>query len=374
MARRRTDKPVIDSGIAPAKSRVTVKDVAERAGVHPSTVSRALTAGTARVSEDLVARVVAAARELSYRPNRLARALRVCRSSSVGMLIPDISNPAYPPIVRGAEDVLRPAGLSVLLASTDNDPAREADLIALMLDQRVDGLLLATATRKYSPLDVLLRARLPVVLVNRSTGSGELPLVRGDDELGIRLAVQHLRSLGHQNIAHLAGTDSVSSGYDRRRAFIKAMQATGVRANPAAIVSADQFKGPVGVELGDALTRELLRRNVPFTAIVAANDLLAIGCYDVLERERVAIPDAVSIVGYNDIGLVDRLSPPMTTVHNPLYEIGRRAGQSLLNRIVGSAGKPEAVLLVPTLVVRGSTAPPGAATALRPSRVGIAVA
>ena len=341
------------------KSAVTVKDVAQRAGVHPSTVSRALSAGTARVSADLVARVLAAAEALSYRPNRVARALRMRQSSSVGMLIPDILNPAYPPIVRGVEDALRPAGLSVLLASTDNDPRREADLIALMLDQRVDGLLLATATRKYPPLADLLRAGLPVVLANRSTGNGQLPLVTGDDERGIRLAVEHLRSLGHQDIAHLAGTDRVSSGHDRKRAFVRAMRETGKPADPEAIVSADQFDGPVGIQLGELLTRELLARRVKFTAVVAANDLLAMGCYTVLERNHLAVPGAVSVVGYNDIGLADRISPPLTTVHNPLYEIGLAAGQRLLQCMQGGgAGKAERQTLAPSLIVRGSTAPP----------------
>lgn len=338
--------------------RVTVKEVAERAGVHPSTVSRALSAGTNRVTADLVARVLAAAEELSYRPNRLARALRVSQSSSVGMLIPDILNPAYPPIVRGAEDALRPAGLSVLLASTDNDVRREREFITLMLDQRVDGLLLATATRKFGPLEDLLRARVPVVLANRGIGNNPLPLVTGDDILGIELAVRHLRSLGHQHIAHLAGTEKVSSGYDRKRAFIRTMKATGAPAKPEAIVSADDFTGPVGITLGESLAQELLRRRVSFTAVVAANDLLAIGCYDVLKRRGLTIPRDVSIIGYNDIALVDRVSPPLTTIHNPLYEIGFTAGEILLNAIKRNGNPSPKQVLAPTLVVRQSTAPP----------------
>jgi LacI family transcriptional regulator len=364
MVRRSNDERSIASGIDAANPRVTVKEVAERAGVHPSTVSRALSAGTNRVSADLVARVLAAADELSYRPNRLARALRVRQSSSIGMLIPDILNPAYPPIVRGAEDALRPAGLSVLLASTDNDVQREREFITLMLDRRVDGLLLATATRKFGPLDDLLRARVPVVLANRGIGNNRLPLVTGDDVLGIDLAIRHLRSLGHQHIAHLAGTEKVSSGYDRKRAFIRMMKATGTPANSDAIVSADDFSGPVGISLGESLAQELLRRRVSFTAVVAANDLLAIGCYDVLKRSGLAIPSDVSIVGYNDIGLVDRVSPPLTTIHNPLYEIGFAAGELLLSAIKGSGNPSPKRVLAPTLVVRQSTAPPKSSAAV----------
>jgi LacI family transcriptional regulator len=368
MSRQDKDKQVAREGSIKRRAPVTVKDVARRAGVHPSTVSRALSAGTDRVSADVVARVLAAAKEMSYRPNRLARALRVRESASVGMLIPDILNPAYPPIVRGAEDALRPAGLSVLLASTDNDPLRESEFIRLMLDRRVDGLLLATATRKYPPLADLLHAGLPVVLANRSTGNGQLPLVTGDDASGIELAVRHLRSLGHEDIAHLAGTERVSSGYDRKRAFVRAMRLTGKPAETAAIVSADDFRGPVGVALGESLADELLARKVRFTAIVAANDLLAVGCYNVFSRHGIAIPGSVSIVGYNDIALVDRMAPPLTTVHNPLYEIGFAAGERLLAGIAGRAGKPDRVVLAPTLVLRASTAPARATAAPRPLR------
>ena len=280
------------------------------------------------------------------------------RSSSVGMLIPDISNPAYPPIVRGVEDALRASGISVLLASTDNDVRREAELVSTMIDHRVDGLLLATATTKYPPLETLLAAKIPVVLLNRSTDDLPVPLVRGDDEKGIRLAVEHLVGLGHSRIAHLAGTDLVSNGFDRRQAFVTSMKEAGLELNPAAIVSADQFKGPVAVDLGVALAKELLKRNVPFTAVIAANDLLAIGCYDVFKKANIRIPEDVSVVGYNDVHLVDRLSPPLTTVRHPLYEIGVRAGRLMMERVAGAQNEAMTIALATTLIVRGSTAPP----------------
>ncbi len=310
------------------------------------------------MSAELVARVASAAKELGYRPNRVARALRMDRSSSVGLLIPDISNPAYPPIVRGLEDALRPSGISVLLASTDNDARREVELVSAMIDHRVDGLLLATATTKYPPLQTLLAAKIPVVLLNRSTDDLAVPLVRGDDQKGIRLAVQHLVALGHRHIAHLAGTDSVSNGFDRRQAFVASMKEAGLDVDPAAIVSADQFRGPVGVDLGVALAGELLNRKVPFTAVIAANDLLAIGCYDVFKTANIRIPEDISVVGYNDVYLVDRLSPPLTTVRHPLYEIGVRAGRLMMERFAGAENEAMTIALATTLIVRGSTAPP----------------
>ncbi|HVZ54811.1 MAG TPA: LacI family DNA-binding transcriptional regulator, partial [Pseudolabrys sp.] len=311
-----------------------------------------------RVSAEIVARVSSAAKELGYRPNRVARALRMDRSSSVGLLIPDISNPAYPPMVRGLEDVLRPSGISLLLASTDNYPQREVELVSAMLDQRVDGLFLATATSKYSPLRMLLAAKIPIVLLNRSMDDLAVPLVRGDDHKGIRLAVQHLAELGHRRIAHLAGTDAVSNGFDRREAFIAAMKESGLDFDPAAVVSADRFKGPVGTELGAAMAGDLLSRKVPFTALIAANDLLAIGCYDVFKSKHIRIPKDVSIVGYNDVAMVDRLSPPLTTVRHPLYEIGVRAARLMIERFAGAENEAMTIGLAATLIVRKSTAPP----------------
>lgn len=333
--------------------------------MHPSTVSRALNAGAQRLSPQLVSRVVAAAKELGYRPNGLARALRLERSSSIGMLIPDISNPTYPSIVRGVEDALRPAGVSVLLASTDNDLRQESELMSVMVDHRVDGLLLATVSREYPLLQTLLETDVPVVLINRGADDLSVPIVGGDDDKGIQLAVEHLKDLGHRHIAHLAGTDSVTTGYHRRRAFVRAVQENGLPFDPRAVVSADSFDGPVGLDLGAALCEELLRRNVEFTAVVAANDLFAVSCYDVFKTRGIRIPQDVSVIGYNDVLLIDRLNPPLTTIRNPHYDIGLRAGRAILERIAGDAAGPMRISLMPSLVVRASTAPPSATATTR---------
>ena len=319
---------------------VTVADVAARAGVHPSTVSRALNLGTDRVSPDLVRKVRAAAEELGYRPNGLARALRTAKSASVGMLIPDISNPVYAPVVRGVEDALRAEGLSVLVSSTDNDADREAALLDIMLDRKVDGLLLATATRSYQQAGRLLNARIPVTLIGRATDVSWAPIVRVDDASGIRAAVTCLAALGHRHIVHLAGTDAVSTGRDRRVAFEQAIAECGLRPEDCTVVSADRFGEPVGIDLGVLMARDLVSRNVTFTAVVAANDLLAIGCYQVFEEAGIRIPEAVSVVGYNDIFLADRISPPLTTVRVPFHEIGLHAGRLLLAQMVGAMARP----------------------------------
>ncbi|MGQ7793664.1 LacI family DNA-binding transcriptional regulator [Faunimonas sp. B44] len=346
------------SDTSKARTTVTVADVAALAGVHPSTVSRALNEGTQRVSAELVERVFAASKELGYRPNGIARALRMERSLSVGMIIPDISNPIYAPIVRGVEDVLRNAGRSVFVASTDNDLAREADSLTVMLDRKVDGILLATATRDYPHVERLQRANTPVVLINRATSTPWAPLVKVDDHKGVSLAVEHLQALGHTQIAHLAGTATVSSGYDRRHAFVRSMQEAGLPVDPTLIVSADIFGSPVGLKLGNLQARELLSRCVTFTAVIAANDLLAVGCYDVFAEAGIRVPEDVSIVGYHDMPLVNRLSPPLTTVRSPQYQLGAQAGTTILQEIASRSHEGTVLSLAPRLIVRGSTAAP----------------
>jgi LacI family transcriptional regulator len=258
-------------------------------------------------------------------------------------------------MVRGTEDAFREEELSVLVASTDNDAKREAALIDLMLDRKVDGLILATVTRSYRQAERLLGSDIPVTLVGRSTDETWAPVARVDDDFGIKSAVEHLVSMGHRRIVHLAGTHTVSTGRDRRLAFRRATKDAGLRPDECHVVSADLFGGPVGIELGSRMAARLLESGVEFSAIVAANDLLAIGCYDIFKAAKIRIPDEVSVVGFNDILLADRVYPSLTTVRVPLYEIGREAGRLLLSQMHGERGDFTVSNLLPSLVIREST-------------------
>ena len=190
----------------------TLADVAGLAGVHTSTASRALNERTRpKVSRSTVAAVLDAARELNYRPNSLARGLKMSRTFTVGMLIPDLTNPLFPPIVRGIEDRLRESGWTLIIANTDNDDIKERSLLDSMTARRVDGLILATARRDYPLLDEIIASGIPTVLVNRTTDEPTVPAVLGDDHSGIGQAVRHLAALGHTKIAHVGGTQAVST-------------------------------------------------------------------------------------------------------------------------------------------------------------------
>jgi LacI family transcriptional regulator, galactose operon repressor len=337
-----------------ARGSVTLRDVAREAGVHPATVSRALNEETrSLVNEGTARRVLQVAEELGYRPNPIARGLKTNRSYTIGVLVPDLTNPLFPPILRGIEDKLEEAGYTALVANTDNDPERELLDCQAMRARQVDGIIAATARRDHTLLDEVLAAGLDLVLVNRRLPDAPISSATADDHKGIGLAVEHLVGLGHRRIAHLAGPLDYSTGLERHQGFVDAMRDAGLEPDPELIVLGEVFTEAEGARL----CRELLDSGSEFTAIAAANDLLALGCYDVFDERGIACPAEISIVGFNDMPFAGRFQPPLTTIHIPHQEIGVAAAELMLERLQGGDGEPRHVRLEPSLVVRSSTAP-----------------
>ena len=328
-----------------------LKDVAKAAGVHVGTASRALNEGTvSMVSPETVERVREAAEALGYRVNRVARGLKTRRSFTIGMLVPDITNPFFPPMVRGAENGLAESGYTLVLADTDNDEAKERQHQAVMLERQVDGLLLATARRRDPIVDELLVAEVPFVLVNRTVDRGGVAAVIPDDHAGMALAVDHLHDLGHKRIGHVAGPPATSTGSRRAAGFLAAVRAHGLEPGP--IEDVPSFT----VEAGRAAGHRVLASSERPSAIVAANDLIALGVLDAGAALGLSCPDDFSLVGFNDMPFVDRLLPALTTVRIDEYEIGLRASRSLLQLVEDPSAKRETIMIGPELVVRGSTA------------------
>ncbi len=209
----------------PAVQTPTLRDVADAAGVHPATASRALNPATrGLVNADTARRVIKVAEGLGYRPNPIARGLKTSKSGTIGLVIPDLTNPLFPPIVRGIEDVLEPAGYSGLIVNTDNDPQREHAQIELLRSRQVEGLIVATALIDHPLLARLQREGVPMVMVNRRPDGVDVPSITPDDATGIELAVAHLAELGHTRIGHLAGPATTSTGVARQRAFRNAVR------------------------------------------------------------------------------------------------------------------------------------------------------
>jgi LacI family transcriptional regulator len=336
---------------------VTLKEVAARAGVHPATASRALNPETrSLVSDEAAGRVLTAAQALGYSPNPVARSLRTRRSHTIGVLIPDLNNPLFPPIVRGLEDRLAAAGYVALIGNTDSNDDRERLVFEQMRARRIDGLAIATARLHHPLLAEAARAELPVVLMNRMAEDHSFPSVSVDNYRGIELAVSHLAALGHRRIAHIAGPQDVSTGFERYRGFVTAMEANGLPVDSDLVVTARAFS----IEEGTRCGRLLLERAAGCTAVAAGNDMLAVGCYGALDEAGLACPEDISVVGFNDMPFIDRLRPPLTTIRFPHYQVGNEAAGALLELIAGRGSPVTVLYLAPELIVRGSTARPAA--------------
>ena len=332
----------------------TLRDVAAAARVHPATASRALNPGTRLlVSEDTARRVTEAAERLGYRPNPVARSLRTRRSHTIGVLIPDLNNPLFPPIVRGLEDRLAEHGYVALLGNTDSDLARERLVFDQMRARHVDGFMVATATLHSTILDEAAEADLPVVLMNRTAQGYPFSSVSVDNEQGVRAAVAHLVSLGHTRIGHIAGPQDTSTGFARLRGFLDSMRSQGLAVGDSDVVYASALSLAEGLRSG----RALLEGNPELTAIVAGNDMLAVGCYSAFDELGLRCPQDVSIIGFNDMPFIDRLRPPLSTVRFPHYQLSAEAAKLLLERIDTGGGPVKILYLAPELVARGSTVP-----------------
>jgi LacI family transcriptional regulator len=322
------------------------------AGVHPATASRALNEQTeGMVNADTAARIKKVAAAMGYSPNPIARSLKTSRSATIGLVIPDLTNPLFPPIVRGVEDVLRKVGYSAWIVNTDNRPDIERAAIESFRQRNVEGFVFATAHLKHPLLDELAVTSTPMVLVNRRSASADIPSVTSDDSAGVATAMQHLVDLGHTKIVHLAGPQDLSTGVTRRRAFISSLEDFHLPAERERTHVCQAWSEQAGAEA----MRTLLDSGPPFTAVLAGNDLLALGVYDALAERGLRCPDDISVVGFNDMPFMDKVSPPMTTVRIPHYEIGAEAARLLLEVLNDPGRHPRSMLLPLTLVVRAST-------------------
>lgn len=344
-----------------------MSDVARLAGVDSSTVSRALNARTAAMLRpETVAKVRAVSEELGYRPNVLARGLRTQRTDTVGLLLPDVTSPFFPPIVRGIEDVFTSAGYVLLIANTDNDAEREGQSLDSLVARQVDDIMLAT-----SHLDVATdAARLggtPLMLVNRRDLTGSVPCVVPNDSVGVRAVVDHLYELGHREIGLVSGPLNTSTGRDRRDVFVAACKDLGLPTDM--VVHADVYDRPSGHRATELLLEQYGSRP---TALFASNDLLAVGALTALKERGLRVPEDVSLTGYNDRPLVDLIDPALTTVRVDQYEMGRQAGLMMLDLLRSASDQADAtngsdaaggaavqdVTISPELIVRRSTAAP----------------
>jgi LacI family transcriptional regulator len=334
------------------KRRVTRKDVAERAGVSVTVVSYVVNNGPRPVSPGTRAKVEKAIEELGYYPNELARSLRQQRSLTIGLLIPNLTNPVYAEIARNMEDVCTKAGYLVLLCDSARDPAQEKRFMRMLRAKQVDGVVLIPSQKPSDLIDILEAARIPAVILEHDLPGTHFIAI--DDLQGGRLGTQHLLDLGHRRIGLIRRHPSSALSAERFTGYRQAIEAAGIAFDPCLIVEceAGQAEGYQGMQ-------QLLALREPPTAVFTHNDVLALGAMHAIWCAGQSIPGDISIVGYDDIASSGYLTPPLTTVKFPKDRMGRQAAHMILQLVRNTEAPPARKVVLPVeLVVRASTGPP----------------
>ncbi|MGQ5523050.1 LacI family DNA-binding transcriptional regulator [Chitinimonas sp. PSY-7] len=328
----------------------TMKDVAHRAGVSITTVSHLLNE-TRPVSDDARARIEEAIQALSYVPSAVARSLKHNVTHTIGMMIPNSSNPYFAEILRVIEARCFDAGYNVILCNSDDNPHKQSVYLRVLTERRIDGLIVVTSGEDVGLHSLLEELRLPLVLVDRELESVQYDLVEVNHVQGGYLATQHLLSLGHRNIACIGGPAELSPSDQRIAGWRLAMGEAGLTPPIDALWRGD-FTSRGGYEAMSALLMQPQRPS----AVFACNDLMAIGAMCAAYELGIRVPDQLSIIGFDGIELTSFSSPPLTTVVQPKEGIGATAVAMLLERIQGRRAELRCVMLQPELRVRSSTA------------------
>ncbi|MGH2355044.1 MAG: LacI family DNA-binding transcriptional regulator [Chloroflexota bacterium] len=334
--------------------RLSIREIAAEGGVSVATVSRVLN-GTGNVIAGLRQRVVVAADQLGYRPNGVARSLRLRRTTTLGAVIPTITNPYFTDSVRAMQDAAAGYGYTLLVANSDRDPAKEETALTTLLDRRVDGVVLVSAALAPAPspaLRAFLESGTPLVAMDRALPSLDLDRVVVDTRGGAREAVAHLVQRGRRRIACIAGPPSISTATEKLAGYRDGLADAGLPFEPALVLPGDYT-----LESGEAQARALLTLQPRPDAVLIANNLMMLGAFRVLLRRDVAIPDQVALVGYDDVAWTDAVRPALSVVAQPSYELGRRAVELLVARLSGRRTEPQSIIeILPTnLIVRESS-------------------
>lgn len=332
--------------VDPAGRKATIKNIAEVAGVHPSTVSRALNAMPgSRIPQETIDRIHKAAADLLYEPNPWAQSLRTKRAMTIGLAIPRFTDYVLAQMFEAAQMRASELGYQTVTVGTEVGGMGDAAIKGL-IDRRTDGLILATAKIDDDYLLEIERMGVPFVLLNRN--SGDYPAVSGDDLLGGYLATRHLIDQGHTRIGHISGPLTVSTGHDRALGYRRAMKEAKLPV-PAGLVQLGNFDAPSAARATDTL----LDLADPPTALFAVNDISALAAMSAARQRGLSVPQDLAVVGYNDSEVSSLLPIPLTSVRVPLLEMGRAAVDLLMARMSGAT--VESVMMTPELVPRQSS-------------------
>lgn len=329
------------------KGKISIIDVAKKAGVSPATVSRVLNK-TARVSPELTKKVLSAVSELNYVPDPFAHGLKTKRTRSIGLIISDITNPFFPELARGVEDYVSSMGYSLILCNTDAKPENEKRYVELLLNKGIDGLMFTSLRIGEDVIRTLLADNVPCVLVGRKPENIEgLVYVVTDNYKGGCIAGEYLLSLGHKRFVHVSGPLDNSAGRERLSGFIDTLRKYKIKEGDIKII-----EGDFTMEGGYRSAGEILNSKPLPTAIFFANDAMAIGALQRFWEEKIDIPETFSIVGFDNIKVSSLVAPPLTTISQEIYKIGQLSAEEIIKIIEGEKG--ESIILEPKLIERRS--------------------
>ncbi len=332
----------------------SIREVAEQAGVSLGTVSNVLNRPEV-VAETTRLRVQAVIEQLGFVRNGSARQLRAGRSNHLGLVVLDVTNPFFTEVARGVEDVANEAGYVVILCNSDSSPEKESRYLRVLQEQRTAGILITPVQNDVAYLQHLRQRDIAVVLLDRPSRARDLCAVAIDDVLGGELAVRHLLELGHRQIAFVTGPLSIRQYAERRRGARRPIKMAGL--NPNEIMS-EVLIPAQNAHSGELCVETLLAYMQRPTAIFCANDLLALGVMRGLSQYGLSIPRDMALVGYDDVEFASMLSPALTSVRQPKYQLGRAAAELLLNEINQAAEHQHTqIMYQPELIVRASTQP-----------------
>jgi LacI family transcriptional regulator len=328
----------------------TLHEVARSAGVSAMTVSRVVN-GRGRVDSETRQRVEEAIQALDYVPNRIARGLISQKTQTIGIIVPDIVNPFFAPVVRGAESAARKAGYRVLLCNSEGDLRLEREYIEDLVAHRVEGLLLAPASdRSRSSILSLLRGGFPLVLIDRALPDADCDLIVSDNAQGARRLIEHLIAIGHREIAHVSDAEDTSTGRERLRGYREALEAAGIPFQPELVVRTTVDR--IG---GYRAAQEILARDPLPTAIFAVNNMTAVGTMEALRERSLSVPKDMGLVCFDDVEHLAVLSPILTVIDQPAETFGSLGVQLLLERMTGKANsRSRRISLQTDLIVRQS--------------------
>ncbi len=326
---------------------VSIKDVAEIAGVSTATVSRVLS-DKPHVRSEVRDHVLAVVEELNYSPNRIARSLRAQKSNIIGLIVSDIQNPFFTQISRAVEDAAYKQGMSTFLCNTDEDPGKEAMYLKLMRDERVSGIILSPTQKTSNNSIEITNSHLPVIVIDRRVRNVEIDSVLIDNVESAYKIIDHLIRHGFQRIGALFGSGS-ATGRERCEGYLKALEDHGLKPSHelALFVEAREAEGYKA-------TRELLKLSIPPDAIFTSNGLVSTGAFRALRESALKIPEQIAFATFDETPWSTLVDPPLTVIEQPTYDIGRTAVELLVKRIQDPTRSTREVILKSRLIVRQS--------------------